>query len=406
MADSRSLLTSDQLDSALVVSAKEQEIEPVATPSHSHNPNAPTECMPVFLTGGLDSVPELILSYGDGDFDSSLDEKGSEKYSIEKRQKLTLFGKNILDLMALRVANLVLSADEKSVEEALTIVNKNPSLVRYIVITTDDNGNTVQGTPLQIAAMAGDVDLQEEISPEKNRGIVERLASASGLSKEEVKKQLHVITSVEAKQENEKRNQRILKVIIDFGNSILKAVTDDNIALEDLKKLCQPIIDQLEVNLKPDPGFIITSGYIFDPRILSEAAKWFKENVNRFGGYYSHGSDLLCISGFGKLQKMFSARDFQIIRAGICHLVDEGIIPPRVLIDKNLKSRTGVHYYIGFNGTRWHCAAMTDFVAPMVRKRIGWVVEAWEGLEKLMSDKDTIIAGLCKIKPGYTNACL
>jgi hypothetical protein len=396
MASSQSLFTSDQLESTtLVVSAKKQKIETKpTTSSHSHNPDAASECMPVFFTGERISVPELILSYLDGDIDSGLEERESKQVSVEERQQLTFFGKNFFELMAVRVANLVLLGDEKSVEEALTIVKKNPSLINYIVITKDQDGNVVNGTPLQIAAMAGDVNLTEVIPQEKDKGMVERLALASGLSEEEVAKQLHVVTSKEAEQENEKRKQHILKAIIDFGNGILDVMTDNDIILEGLQKLCQPIIEQLEASLKPDPNVIITSGYIFDPRILSEAAKWFKENINRFGGYHSIRSEVLCINGFAKLQKKFSARDFQIITAGIGKLVDNRVIPPRASRDAKLNSRLGVRVYIGFSGVAMRDAAMTDFIARMVPQRVGWLEEAWVGLEKLMSNKSMSIVKL------------
>ena len=48
---------------------------------------------------------------------------------------------------------------------------------------------------------------------------------------------------------------------------------------EEFKQNCVVHINQLEEDLQAASKKAITSGYIFDPTILQEAAKWFDNNV-------------------------------------------------------------------------------------------------------------------------------
>lgn len=302
-------------------------------------------------------LPVIVLDYLDGDVNPFV---SSDKKAIpaEARQHLMLFGRKHHELISTdvsKVAELILKGEEKEIEEVLKLVKQNPSLLYRQAKAKDPLGREVQGTPLQIAAMAGDVDLKAEIKEEKDRGAVERLITAANLSPEEVREQLTVITSEEAKQKNAARNKRVVDTIKKFGESIIEKAKEykgDN--FKEFQTQCQSVIDQLENDLKAGMNEVITSGYIFDPKILQEAAEWFEENVGRFGGWWSNQSDVFWANGFGKLQSKLSSRDAQVIRAGIGNLVDDGKIPARTLNNSNSVSffftsapRLGVDFYLG-----------------------------------------------------------
>ncbi len=338
----------------------------------SYNDKAENEVMQVchFPPG----LPEIIVDYLDGNVDTEEDNE-IKPLPVEQRQQLTFLGRNFCELMAYRVAKLTLSGEQEDVDEAVALVKKNPTILNYTVRVTNPKGRTIEGKPLQIAGIAGDFDLKEGLS-EKDRGVVERLALAAGLSKEEIDKQLKVITSEEAIKANEARNQRVLAAVKAFAEGILKVkeTIDANNSLEakedkdsntkqkqmsfeDFKTLCQPVIDQLEKALQPDPKEVIRSGYIFDPKILRDATKWFEDNVTRFSGWWSNQSDVFWVNGIGKLQDHLSARDKQVTRAGIANFVDHGIVPGRRQKNAgmlgpatNSKSGLGVDFYFGYCG--------------------------------------------------------
>ena len=311
----------------------------------------------VYFPPGL---PAIVLDYLDGDV-LSYDEK---PIPAKSRQDLMLFGRKYHELIstdASIVAELILKGEENDVEEALKLVRQNPSLLHRQAKAKDPLGRWIQGTLLQIAAMAGDVDLKAGIIEEKEHGLVERLKLAGKLSAEEVAEQLKVITSDEAKQANEKRNQRVLDVIKKFGEGIIKKAEEfkSDRSFKEFQIQCQSIIDQLESDLTAGMKEVIISGYIFDPSILQKAAEWFNDNQHRFSSFWSNRGDVFWINGFGKLQSKLSSRDAQIILKGAGNFIDDGEMPNRTLNNAdgtsdffNLTSRLGVDFYLRGCGLR------------------------------------------------------
>lgn len=293
-----------------------------------HDPEVKGELAPYIVADDL--IP-TVLEYLGGDL----------KATASSVAKHTLFGRNLLNLMseskAAYVANLILRGEEKDIEEALDLVKKNPSLACHHVIGTDPRGRRVAGTLLQIAAMAGDVNLKEGIQEEKHRGAVERVIAVAKLSPEEAARQVFdVIGSNEAKEANEKRNQRVMDAIKRLGEGIIRTrETHPGEDFERFKALqihCKGLIDQFEKELASIFNEVITSGYIFDPKILQDAIKWFEENVARFGDWWSNQSDIFWVNGIGTLQSLLSSRDAQVVYAFIGNLIDHGgNIPPRAL---------------------------------------------------------------------------
>src|SRR3990167_3566396 len=197
-------------------------------------------------------LTHMILKYLSADL--KIDGQGNnaqEKFSSEEHQQFTLFGRTVEDLLKnaelSEDANLLLRGEEKDVEEVVERVKQNPYLLEGRVVGKNPRGRRVVGTLLQIASMAGDLDLQDEIKEEKERGLAERLAAAGQLSPEKVEEQLAVLTSEEAIEANEKRNSQILDAIKRFGEGILLTANEykgNNFA--EFQTLCQSVIDQLE----------------------------------------------------------------------------------------------------------------------------------------------------------------
>lgn len=373
----------------------------------NHKIEASGEAMSVQLP----DVDTILLDYLDADLIIYYQgDKITQKFSPKQRQQFTLFGAKPKALMyevgseeAASVANLILRGEEKEVNEALALVKKNPDLLRTQCIATDPLGRRVAGTPFQIAAMAGDVNLLEgEIKEEKNRGLVERLKAVAGLSDEEVREQLEeVFASNEAIAENEKRNQRILDAIKAFGEKVIKASEKyKGNDFEELQVLCQPVIKQLESDLTLHPNEVIKSGTIFDLTILQKAEEWFEENVNRFGDWWSIQSDVFWVNGVGKLQSQLSSRDARVIRAGIGDLVDYNKVPTRLLRNSdgasyfyNTSSHLGQDIYLGYYGGE--CGAGMWTGASLGR-----------AVGKLMSSKKNSVAKLMRQDNSKQSRCL
>ncbi len=225
-------------------------------------------------------------------------------------------------------------------DEAVKLIEINPSILFYCVEATDPVGRRVKGNLLQIAAMAGDVNLKpaSSSSSQPNDGLVERLAEAANLSKNEVVKQLAPIFSKEAMQENKNRNNRILTAIKDFGKGLLAAVDDAQGTFTDFQMRYQYLIDNFRNALKPNPDEIITSGYIFDPNIICDALRWCKTHLNTHHDDFFMNLDnkilMFWINCIGSLQSVLSARDAQAACAGMSRYIDDGRTPPRTdLVD-------------------------------------------------------------------------
>lgn len=315
----------------------------------AHDTEEKDEVMSVHFTYGL---PEVVLDYLDGDIDITPPSDEKTKCLTPSYESVKLFGRNAIEVVVSGAGKRILSGEEKDVEDALAIIKKNPDLLRYQAIAIDPQGRYVKGTLLQIAVMAGEINLKRIIVDEKNHGIVERLIAAGNLSEKEVAEQLQVITSKEAQQENEKRNQLILVAIEKFGKGIYQAKINKNMSFEAFQSLCEPLITQLEEDLQAATKGVITSGYIFDPALLHEVANWYKTNIKHFGGWWNIKSDVFWVNGFGKIQSKLSSRDAQTIRNGTSELVDDHHIPPRTLENPDKGPRLGLDFYVTHDGVK------------------------------------------------------
>ncbi|MHB1948980.1 MAG: hypothetical protein ACYCQI_12810, partial [Gammaproteobacteria bacterium] len=244
------------------------------------------------------------------------------------------------------IANLLLRGEEADVNEALALLakklEKDPAYLNYHVIAADPLKRQVKGTFIGIAAMSGDVNLKSGLLDESTWGLVERLAKLGKLSDAEVTEQLKVVTSPEAKDVNEKRIKRVLDAMTIFEEGVIAKYKEyEGNNFEEFQKMCQPLFDDLDKGLTPPPDEIITCGFVFDPAILERAEMRFKENVERFNGWFSLQADVFWINGFGKLQGKLSSRDAQVICAGIRRFVNDGRMPPR-----SFKNSDGTFHFL------------------------------------------------------------
>lgn len=246
--------------------------------------------------------------------------------------QFTLFGTPYLSLLhteATELGNMIFWGEEKDVEIILAKVRENPALLDLKVTVMDQHKTPViQKTLMEIAAMAGDVNLRPKIVNEKDRGLFERLKEAGNVSTEKAAESKQCINSAEAKIENEKRVERYLEIIKKFGMNLCEG-----------KLTLKKAIAQLEEDLQLERSKAVNLGLIFDPIILQKAAEWFEDNVYKlFGCWQTIMCDAFWIYGIGKLQSLLSSRDAQALRAGL------GMLQNRIP-DRRLNNPDGRSYF-------------------------------------------------------------
>lgn len=307
----------------------------------SYNPETKTEAVPntFFLPPG---VTDIALGFVGNDFQN--------QPSTSTQPQITFFGTPFLDMLhteATQLGNMILQGEDKNIEIVLASIRQNPSLLNAIVTAKDPNGTLVTGTLLQIAAMAGDVNLKPKIEDETQRGLVERLAEAGGLSKDEVAKALECVNSQPAIQANEARVARYLAIIEKFGTSLCDG---ENITAT---------LAQFEKDLDEERKKPVSSGLILDPIILHHMLQWVDDNTYRFEALSDNKCDAF-FKGLGKLQSKLPARFAQLTRVGLSNLVHHEVIPPRTLNNSdntsdfyNSNSRLGIDFHLGAqNGSK------------------------------------------------------
>ncbi len=359
MARTQSSFNTDQTEEQKSMASSSSASSTVLSPFYYqnefyHDEEAPGEVMSLTRLPDTDLI---ILDYLNGDLNVYPDDKeneASKPFTQQERQQFMLFGRPIQKLPhpdASRMATLILSAEEKMIEEAMSLAKMNPTLLSRQARAIDRLGRVVEGTPLQIAWMAGDIDMINKVTKQKACGVAERLITVSGLSQHIVEKQKEVITSKEAIQKNSERNNRYLDAIKKFGEGLIEKSkaykrngSGDHGNFILFQSLCQPLIDQLEKDLASISDEVISSGYIFDPAILREAGKWFEANIKRFVSFHTVHSDVFWVNGFGKLQSKLSSRDLQFAKIGIGAWLEKGEIPERRALPHSAKLGRDIYY--------------------------------------------------------------
>jgi hypothetical protein len=253
-----------------------------------------------------------------------------------------------------------------NIDKGLALIEQNPHVIHIETQGRDRFGRHIQAkTLLQMAAMNGHFNNRDKKAEEKkDHGAVELFSQAAGLTKDEAATQLFpVLFSDEAINENKARKNRVLAVVKEFGESILKRKADlpkSWNTIEEFKAAqakCKPEFDKLRNDLiRIVSNEVIKLGFILDTDITVEFDKWFTENLTRFGGEVSLISDLIWTGGYGSLQYVSAAPDAHIHRHGIGPVVDSGEIPARTLKNSDgsshfsSTSKLGLDFYLGYYG--------------------------------------------------------
>ncbi len=359
--------------------------------------NVPTWWVKFYDIAGIDELPKVLhylcLAYAD----YLPEEKVTYQYSNSITISSTSFFTRYISQIQYRLeqaANDFLR--EGNIDKALALIEQNSNVINIETRGTDRLGRCIKGrTLLQIAGMGSDVNLREKKVEEKDHGAVELFAQAAKLTKDEVATQLFpVLFSNEAKNANEARQQRVLAVVKEFGESIIRRKTELPESWDTIEEFraaqakCQPEIDKLRNDLiRIVSNEVTTFGYIFDTHIYDAFCKWFTDNRKRFSGWSSVISDLIWVNGYGSLQYVASAADAHIHRQGIGTVVDFGVVPTRTFINSDGStyftslSRLGLDFYLGYytDSCRWYVLSPGPFLA----------------LENLCQAKTTALQNLC-----------
>ena len=313
-----------------------------------YDSKAQSELSPIYIPPVLTPI---ILDYLAGDMDTQEIKTEKPSLSVDKKG-LTLFGRNCYDVLAQRAATLILWGEEKDADEAVLMLKNNPALLDCKVEVIDPRGRTIKQRVFEIAFMAGDVDVKEGITDEKEKGLVERITIACEVSQARIDEAKQVLLSEEAIKENAERNQRIMAAVKKFGEGIIPIQhnEEETLPYEDqinvYRLRCKDVIDQYKADLHSAQSGSIQCGYIFDPNILIMFDKWFTDNVSRLGGWWSFQSAVLDVNGYGTLQGELSSRDAQVTKSGIVNLTGianlavGGTVPQRCL-----KNTDGSSYF-------------------------------------------------------------
>jgi hypothetical protein len=263
-----------------------------------------------------------------------------------------------------QVAREILS-DNPDPEKVIAVVQKDPSMLNHPVNTVW-RGRKIFGTLLQIAAMAGDINLRDKKAGEKDHGIVERLMPY--LPAAEVRRQLQVVFPTGWEKISAARIQPYIDATMVFMEGIIKIQIQLQHTIKDwhitnqakLKAACQPHIDNFQTALNTHADEVITSGYIYDPSIIDRVIELFVSNVGRFGpwgGWDSEKTNLFWVIIIGSLQASLLGCDRQVFKTGIFYVVEKGQD-----VDRSSNSAAdrlaelGTSFFLDMSGERQACA--------------------------------------------------
>lgn len=346
-----------------------------------HYPEAIGEAFTsVFIPRG---VRDIILDYWDKSI-KPIEKIDKANNTVKQYEDFKLFGRNLhffIDCNSLSdIADIILQDEKRSlstilsksadlilkgqdgIRNVLHLINEMPILIRIKTIGKDPLNRRVEGTLLQIAAMAGDVNL----SKTDTDGVVEKLKFAGKLSDEETRDHLEVITGHNAIIANKKRNQLTLNALEKFIKSFLQVRTTGISEFKEFQQECISFIVEYGKDLQNIRSETITCGFVFDPEIISDSAKILEKNVKNFGGWFGFYSAMFRINGYGMLQRQLSSRDSQMVNYQMDKFIEKHYIPGRLydLLSHDYPGcRIGYEYYINYSGDR-DMGKGCDLVAP------------------------------------------
>jgi hypothetical protein len=229
------------------------------------------------------------------------------------------------------------------------LVQINPRMLTHPVRTVW-RGRRIEGTLLQIAAMAGDVNLRNKQGNEKDHGIVEQLCGY--LPADEAQRQLQAVFPAGWEAITAARMQPYVNAAATFMEGVIqaRAVTSEALLTE-----CQVLLENYKKALNTHTDEVIVCGYIFDPNILVTVMDLVKANIVHFGGagLPNFKSDFFWRYGFGAMQASLLGCDHQAIMQGITVYL-KAMIDGAPMITRLLNSSVPEHvaksFYMGVDG--------------------------------------------------------
>jgi hypothetical protein len=269
------------------------------------------------------------------------------------------------------VAKLIISREKGNFERAIDQVAKNPMLLRYKTKIIDEDNRINEGTPFQIAAIRGlvgfDLTVMGIFMSRTCNGldpqcVIGRLIQNSDLSPQEVHEQLSVVTSKEAKEESNKRNQYLFNLMKDFGEAIFENRFNADNQLNEFKKYASPLILQLNNDLKKEQEKPIQLGRASDPMVLHHVIEWVASKESYWRSFYNEETSSKIMSyklklffiQYGQLQNSLTPRDKEAFYRGIpAFLKDRGFYsrePFEKKLPFSIRQGLGIDYALSYTG--------------------------------------------------------
>jgi hypothetical protein len=298
------------------------------------------------------------------------------------RRATPFFSPPIHMAQAERAAHLLLCRDIEGVEK---LVKQNPNILYLTVEAKDHRGRRVRGTLLQLAILAGDVNIRPKKNNAKDHGAVERLKAY--LPELESVRQLQATQVNGWEQETAARMQVYMDALKTFLNAICtgKASTFDGLIVE-----LEDSIKAFKSAFTPHPDAVITTGFIFDTQIFLSA----NLAADRLNGCLSAKSEVFDVIGFGTLQANASACDIQILITGIHSVMLRHQDPDYRLNSVDIPSSLsglGVSFVLGLNGI-WMVGSGTTWAQMAGYGQGGAGENGRKGYTRLHSSKNSSVA--------------
>jgi len=304
----------------------------------------------------LPEVLEAIVNdYLAGDFDVS-------GYSFEDCKSFTLFRKNAVPAFIATIATHALHGRRT---EAVEAAKKHPESLICITQARDPFGRLAEGSPVDLAAAAGNRRLTEELM----KLVPEKLQSEA---KRHLARRFHPGWE---KETQDRMKQCYLDPLIRFTDQLEKAKKlPKDIPFKQAILERKAMIDEFRVAIRPKPDDApITTGLIFDPEVYSDIDQLFLNRKDDLGDWYSPESDLFWGVGYQSLLGAGSAVIAHVVISGANNYFDHHRDPVEAVIFKdgtlyfldNPAAGIGVDFVVSFYGVKYGdtCPSIDDWGA-------------------------------------------
>lgn len=193
-------------------------------------------------------------------------------------------------------------------DEAEAIIQKNPQLLLDAGLVTDYSGRRIQGTALQVALGAGDLEMCKMIVP-----YLDKLDPTARLT--QYQKQFPTDEKQVADTPEMQALRTITKVILDAKQDEITVSADQELSLR-INERCQ--IELALFRSVFDSNEVITKGKHFDTALLFEALELANHHFKEFGGRRNSPKLILFMRQvLGYIQRYLPACYAQLVRRDI-----------------------------------------------------------------------------------------